>query len=211
MKITKREHACLVLEEAGDTLIVDPGSFTSPLSGITGVSAIVITHEHADHVSPEQLDILLAANPDARIYAPAGVAAAHPTYPVSVVSAGETVTIGQFTVAFFGGTHAQIHSSIPLIDNLGILVNDTLYYPGDSFTVPAVAVNTLAVPAGAPWLKISEVMDFVLEVAPARTFPTHEMVLSPAGKSLSNARIDWATQRGGGQFFALEPGDSLEL
>jgi L-ascorbate metabolism protein UlaG (beta-lactamase superfamily) len=211
MKITKREHACLVIEHGDETLVVDPGNFTSPLTGLTGVSTIVVTHKHADHVSSEQLEVLLHANPDARIFGPAGVAEALPQYAVQIVAPGDTVVSGAFTARFFGGTHAQIHESIPLIDNVGVLINESLYYAGDSFTVPPVAVDTLAAPAGAPWMKISEAMDFVLEVAPKRCFPTHEMVLSPAGKSLSNARLQWATEQGGGEFFALEPGDTIEV
>jgi L-ascorbate metabolism protein UlaG (beta-lactamase superfamily) len=210
MKITKREHACLIVEVAGETLVVDPGNFTSPLVGLTGVGLIVVTHQHPDHAVAEQLDRLLQSSPDARILGPAGVTAALPNYPVEVVTPGQSVTVGAFTTEFFGGTHAEIHPSIPLIDNLGVLVNGSLYYAGDSFVVPPVAVDVLAVPAGAPWLKISEVMDFVLAVAPRRSFPTHEMVLSAAGKGMSNARIAWATEQGGGEFFALEPGDSLQ-
>ena len=147
-----------------------------------------------------------------RILGPAGVAAAAQGYPVEVVHEGDTVTVGEFTLRFFGSTHAVIHSSIPVIDNVGVLVNDRLYYAGDAFTVPAgVAVDTLAVPAGAPWLKISEVIDYVLAVKPRRTFPTHEMLLSRAGKDLSNLRIAAATEQAGGEFFALEPNESLDL
>ncbi|MBC7441623.1 MAG: MBL fold metallo-hydrolase [Ramlibacter sp.] len=212
MKLTKLEHAALIVEKAGHKLFIDPGSFTSPLTQTEGAAAVVITHEHPDHWTPEQLDRILALNPDVPIYAPAGVARAAAGYPVTVVSAGDRVEAGPFTLRFFGEKHAVIHESIPVIDNLGVLVDDELYYAGDSFTIPDdVAVDTLAVPAGAPWLKISEVMDYVLQVKPRRAFPTHEMVLSRAGKDLSNARIRWATERNGGEFFPLEPNESLDL
>jgi probable F420-dependent oxidoreductase len=75
------------------------------------------------------------------------------------------VTVGDFTLRFFGGTHAVIHSSIPTIENVGVLVNEELYYPGDSYAVPeGIEVDTLAAPLGAPWLKIGEAMDYVLAV-----------------------------------------------
>jgi len=212
MKLTKLEHAALIVEVAGRKLYIDPGSFTTALTDTARADAIVITHEHPDHWTPEQLDRIIAMSPDVRIFGPAGVAAAATGYPVEVVHAGDTVTVGEFTLRFFGSTHAVIHSSIPVIDNVGVLVNDQLYYAGDSFTVPAgVDVDTLAVPAGAPWLKISEVIDYVLAVNPRRAFPTHEMLLSRAGKDLSNLRITGALKPGGGEFFALEPNDSLDL
>jgi len=211
MKLTKFEHACLALEEDGETLVVDPGSFTRDLVGLVGVVAIVITHEHADHWTPAQLDRIIALNPEVQIFGPAGVARNASDYAVTVVGAGDRIVVGNFTLEFFGGVHATIHSSIPVIDNVGVLINDRLYYAGDSFTLPGIPVDTLAVPAGAPWLKIAEVMDYVTAVSPRRSFPTHEMVLSAAGKSMSNARIDEMTKLGGGAFFALEPGDSLAL
>jgi L-ascorbate metabolism protein UlaG (beta-lactamase superfamily) len=131
---------------------------------------------------------------------------------VEVVKPGDTVEVAPFTLRFFGGEHAVIHSSIPIVDNVGVLIDDELYYAGDSFTVPeGVEVPTLAAPAGAPWLKIGEVMDYVMAVNPRRSFPVHEMVLSTAGKAMSNARIQVATEAGGGEFFPLEPGESIDL
>lgn len=212
MRLTKLEHACLMLEAAGKTLIVDPGSFTTPLLGTTNVVAIVVTHEHADHWTDDQLRRILERNPDARIFGPAGVATAASEFDITVVRDGDTIDIAPFTLRFFGEKHAVIHRSIPVVDNVGVLINGLLYYAGDSFTVPeGVTVDTLAVPAGAPWLKISEVIDYVEAVKPRRSFPTHEMVLSVAGKSMSNARIQSATENGGGEFFPLEPGESLDL
>lgn len=212
MRLTKFEHAALLLEDSGKKLFVDPGSFTTPLTDTANAVAIVITHEHADHWTPEQLNRVLDLSPDAAIYAPEGVARAAGDFDVTVVHAGDTVEAGPFTLRFFGGVHAVIHSSIPTVDNLGVLINDTLYYAGDSFTIPeGVEVDVLAAPAGAPWMKVAEVMDYVLAVQPKRSFPIHEMVLSRAGKDLSNARIAWATEQHGGEHFALEPGDTLDL
>lgn len=212
MRLTKLEHAALVLELSGRKLFIDPGSFTTPITEAMNADAIVITHEHPDHWTPEQLKRILDKNEGVPIYAPEGVAAAAADFDVTVVHAGDVIEVGDFTLRFFGGTHAVIHESIPVVDNLGVLVNDTLYYAGDSFVVPeGVEVDLLAAPAGAPWMKISESIDYVLAVKPRRAFPTHEMVLSTAGKGMSNGRLQWATEQGGGEFHALEPGDSIDL
>lgn len=212
MRLTKLEHAALVIEDSGDKLYVDPGSFTTPITESAGTAAVVITHEHADHWTPEQLGRIVGANPGVRIFGPAGVAAAASGFPVETVAAGDEVEVGPFRLRFFGGQHAQIHRSIPIIDNLGVLVNEALYYAGDSFVAPdGIAVDVLAAPAAAPWMKISEAMDYVIEVAPKRAFPTHEMLLSRAGKDLSNARLRWAVEQGGGEYLPLEPGDSIDF
>jgi L-ascorbate metabolism protein UlaG (beta-lactamase superfamily) len=169
VRITKYEHACLLLTVGDESIVVDPGVFLTP-PDFSGVVAIVITHEHPDHWTAVQVRRILEQNPEARILGPQGVADAAEDLDVEVVAAGDAVEVGGFGLKFFGGTHAVIHSSIPVIDNLGVLVNDELYYAGDSYAVPDVEVGTLAAPIGAPWLKIGEAMDYVLALKPARAF-----------------------------------------
>ncbi len=210
MRITKYEHATLQLSVGDESLVIDPGMFLSqPEFG--PVTAIVITHEHADHWTPDNLKRILDKNPGARILGPEGVARAATDFEIETVAAGDAVEVGGFTLAFFGGQHAVIHSSIPVIDNLGVLVNDEFYYAGDSYTVPEVPVGTLAAPAGAPWLKVGDAMDYVLAVAPKRCFYVHDNTLSTAGKQMSAARLQWATEQGGGTFTELQPGETLDV
>jgi len=212
MRITKHEHAALRVDDHGQTLLIDPGSFTLPLDELHRLVGVVITHEHPDHWTPEHLDRILRAAPGTPIFAPAGVVRAAEGYEITEVAPGDTVTAGDFTLRFFGGVHAEIHSSIPLIDNVGVLVDDELYYPGDSYAVPeGVEVGTLAAPLGAPWLKIGEAIDFVLAVKPRRAFGTHDMTLSVIGSNMHRGRLKWATEQNGGEFFELDPGDDVEV
>ncbi|MFJ4045056.1 MBL fold metallo-hydrolase [Microbacterium sp. NPDC089987] len=212
MRITKYEHAALRIDEGGETLLIDPGSFTMPLDDLGAVVAVVITHEHPDHWTAAHLDRILRAAPGIPIFSTAGVAAAASDYDITVVAPGDAVTVGAFSLRFFGGEHAVIHESMPEIENLGVLVNDELYYPGDSYAVPnGVDVSTLAAPLGAPWLKIGEAMDFVLAVAPRRCFGTHDMTLSTIGRTMHRQRLQWATEQGGGKFFELDPAESLDV
>ena len=104
------------------------------------VDAVVVTHEHADHWTPDQLAHLRETNPDAVLYGPQGVADAADGFEVHVVTDGDTVEAGPFTLSFHGTRHAVIHESIPVIDNVGVLVDGSLFYPGDQFTVPDVPV-----------------------------------------------------------------------
>ncbi len=210
MRITKYEHATLQLALGDESVVIDPGVFLSH-PDITGVVAIVITHEHTDHWTAEQVRRILEKNPDAKVFAPQGVADQADGLEIEVVAPGDTVQAGPFTFEFFGGQHAVIHESIPVIDNVGVLVNDELYYAGDSYAVPGVEVGTLAAPIGAPWLKIGEAMDYVLAVKPKRAFYVHDMTLSVAGKQMAAARLAWATEQGGGTFTELQPGETLDI
>ena len=212
MRVTKFEHATLTLIDAGKTLVIDPGSFTAPLIDLAGTVAVVITHEHPDHWTPDHLDRIRKAVPDVPIYGPEGVARAAAGYDVIAVQPGETVDVDPFRLEFFGGKHAVIHETIPVVDNVGVLVNDVFYYPGDSYAVPKGAdVKLLAAPVGAPWLKIGEAMDFVLAVAPRQAFGTHDMTLSVIGRDMGRVRLRWAVEQDGGEFLALDPGESADI
>jgi L-ascorbate metabolism protein UlaG (beta-lactamase superfamily) len=211
MRITKYEHACFVASIGDKKLVVDPGSFTVPLPDSNNVVAVVVTHEHGDHWTPEHLQRILDNSPDVKFFAPAGVAAAATDFEFTVVKDGEKITIDPFELEFFGENHAIIHSSFPVVDNVGVLINGTVFYPGDSFTQGPPNVDLLAVPASAPWLKIGEVMDYVLAAKPKRSFPVHEMINSVIGNGMANARIQATTEQGGGEFVPLAPGESIEV
>jgi hypothetical protein len=124
---------------------------------------------------------------------------------------GDFYEVGAFTLEFFGDMHAEIHRSIPLIQNCGVMINDSLYYPGDSFTRPDRPVEVLACPTSAPWLKIGDVMDFVDDVKPRRSFATHNALLSDFGHKLNNSRVQLVTERHGGSFTYLHDGETLEV
>jgi L-ascorbate metabolism protein UlaG (beta-lactamase superfamily) len=210
VKVTKYEHATLVISSGDALLVIDPGIFLTP-PDFTGTVAVVITHEHADHWNEQNLTGILEKAPDAKIYGPAGVAAAASEFEVNVVKAGDVITVEPFTLEFFGDKHAVIHQSVPVPDNVGVLVDDELYYGGDSFTAPGRPVGTLAAPVGGPWLKIGDAMDYVLEVKPKRAFYVHDMALSAAGKGVGSDRLKWATEQNGGTYKPLEVGESIDL
>ncbi len=215
MKITKHGHACLELLEGGQRILIDPGFYTEPMGEVTDVLAVVITHKHDDHCYEQQLREILKTNPSAQIFGTdevkARLAESMPEAKVAAVHHGDFYPVGGFTLEFFGDLHQEIHRSIPLIQNCGVMVNGKLYYPGDSYTQPDRPVEVLACPASAPWLKIGDVMDFVDAVKPARSFATHNALLSDLGHELNNGRIKLVTEQNGGSFEYLKVGDSLEV
>lgn len=185
MKVTKYEHACFTIENEGKLLVIDPGGWTTTLGTPENIVGIVITHEHADHFDPAMLAALIAQNPDATIISHGDIITQlDNSLPRRAVKPGDSMSVGPFRLEFFGGQHATIHPNIPTIANLGVLINEAIYYPGDSFVRPDKTVTALALPVAAPWLKISEAMDFLTDVKPTVTFPTHDAILSDQGKGL---------------------------
>ncbi len=214
MKITKYDHAALVVELNGDKVIVDPGSYTKTMPEQHNVKAIVITHIHDDHCSEPQLDKIVALNPGIKIYGTDEVCRrlteSRPTFDTVAVHHGDHYKEGDFTIEFYGDMHLEIHSSWPMCQNVGVMINNTLYYPGDSYTIPDVMVPMLAVPSSAPWAKLSMIIDFVNAVKPTHAFATHNIHLSAEGHQMYNGRIKMITESHGGAFTHLEPGESIE-
>ncbi|SPM34420.1 L-ascorbate metabolism protein UlaG, beta-lactamase superfamily, partial [Mycobacterium rhizamassiliense] len=174
-------------------VLFDPGTFAHGFEGITGLSAILITHQHPDHVDMSRLPALLEGNADAALYADPQTAE-QLGVPCQAVHVGDELTIGELTVRGVGGRHAEIHPEIPVIDNISYLVGDSdhrarLMHPGDALFVPDEPVDVLATPAAAPWMKISEAVDYLRAVAPARAVPIHQGVVAPDARGLYYGRI----------------------
>lgn len=203
MKITKYEHACFTVEQDGQLLVVDPGAYTTDFTAPDNVVGVVITHEHADHMDPAHLQAIAAVNPDVVIFAHQDITLQLGEFKTQAVVANEGVKVGLFELEFFGGKHATIYEDIPAVANLGVMINGRVYYPGDSFSLPERDVEVLALPVSAPWMRLSEAVDFVRTVKPKVIFPTHDAILSDLGKGLPDRLIPSLTKDTGASYGRL--------
>jgi L-ascorbate metabolism protein UlaG (beta-lactamase superfamily) len=209
MRLIKFTHAAVRLERDGRSVLLDPGIFTED-EAYDGVSHILVTHEHADHVSAEKLAAQLERNPALEVYTSAAVAhqlgdALSPA--VRTVEVGDRFTVNGFAVEAVGGQHAEIYEGLPGCANIGFIV-DGVYHPGDALHVPSSEVATLLVPTAAPWLKLAEGLDFVRAVKPQRAFSIHDAMLSRIGE----AGVDnWMKMKGGTEYARIPVGSSVEV
>lgn len=176
IEVTHLGHACLLLETAAARLLIDPGTL-SAFDDVRDLDAVLVTHQHPDHVDAGRVSALLAANPGARLVvdpdsvtAVAGLPAAH-----VVARPGDRLTLGGVMVDVLGGVHASVYGDVPGCSNSAYLIDDgALLHPGDSFFVPDQDVDVLAVAIDGPWLKLSEAVEYVYAVAPRVALPIHE-------------------------------------
>lgn len=197
MQLTKFKHACFTATKDTSTIVVDPGTFSTDFVVPDNVVAVVVTHQHPDHLDTAKLQSIIDRNPKAVIFADTSLLPQLSAFATQAVEANESVKAGPFNLRFFGGKHATIRSSISPVANLGVLINDALYYPGDSFVLPNVQVDTLALPACAPWMKIDEAIEFLQAVHPRAAFPTHDAILSDDGKAIYDFWFTQASQEKG--------------
>jgi L-ascorbate metabolism protein UlaG (beta-lactamase superfamily) len=199
MLLTKYTHACVRLEVDGRVLVIDPGVWSEP-AALDGADAVLVTHEHGDHI-----DELRLAGLGAPVYAPAGARISK--VDVTPVEAGREFVAAGFRVLPVGGRHAIIHNGLPDCANLGYLVDGALYHPGDSLSVPDQPVDTLCVPAQGSWLKLTEAIDFVRTIKPALAIPIHDAQLNERGLAGVN---HWLAHEGGADYRYLAPMESLD-
>ncbi len=199
----KYTHACVRLEDGDRALVIDPGTF-SEAEALDGVTDILVTHEHADHIDVDRL----RDRPNVRIFTNAELAAQLEGLHVTTVAVGQTFTAGGFSVKAVGGHHAEIFDGLPGCANIGYIVDDLVYHPGDSLFVPDQDIEHLLLPASGPWLKLGEAITFVRSVRPRRAYPIHEVMLSDLG--LDNFGR-WIGMKGDTDYRRLDTGESATL
>ena len=211
MRLTKLGHACVRLEKDGMTLVVDPGSF-SAADALEGAHAVLITHQHVDHVVADRLLAAIQRNPDLRIWSTRTVAGLLTGAHVEAVADGEAFSIdGRFDVQVRGEWHAVVHPDVPRILNVGFLVDGLVFHPGDAFTLPAQPVDTLLVPVHAPWSKVAEVIDYVRAVKPRQVIPIHDGLLNDAGLALVDGLLGERGPGIGAEYRRVANAASIEL
>ncbi|MGH7241501.1 MAG: MBL fold metallo-hydrolase, partial [Candidatus Saccharimonadales bacterium] len=173
-----------------------------------------ITHVHADHFDPGKVTAIATANPEVKIFTTDQVAGEINSDFVTAVRVGEQYTADDITLEFFGGQHATIMAGYPPAGadhNVGVLVNDTLYYPGDSLAPCPKAHSVLAVPATAPWLKLIEAVEFMAQDSADEVFPTHNNIVNENGEGLLNRLLGSSAEQQGKTYHPVKPGDSIEI
>lgn len=187
MRITKFGHACVRVEHDGHEIVLDPGIFTTP-DALAGAHAVLITHEHPDHVAAD-----LLRTSDAAVFTIDAVAAKlrdeapDVAERVTVVGPGEVFEAAGLQVRTVGELHAVIHPEYPPVFNCGYVVTagDTrVYHPGDALVEPGEPVDVLCLPVSAPWMRASDAIDFARGVAAPRNLAIHDRVYSEFGAAV---------------------------
>jgi L-ascorbate metabolism protein UlaG (beta-lactamase superfamily) len=196
MRVTHLGHACLLVELADTRILVDPGSFSSGFDELRDLDAVVVTHQHADHLDEERLPALLAANRQAALYADPQSAdlLSGTSSDVVVLTQGEDHRVGSVRLRPVGRLHAVNHDAVPRCTNVGVVLDaegePALYHPGDAYDGEPGDIDVLAVPLNAPWCKVAESITFVRRIAARQLIPIHDALLSTSGRRLYLGHVE---------------------
>lgn len=211
MIITKYGHCALLIEENGVRVLTDPGSYSLRQVEIRNLNAIIITHEHGDHLHLDSLKTLIKENPAVRIITNSAVGAILTKQNVSFESMedGARGDIAGLALQALGNEHAEIYRDFGLVQNTSFFFGERFFYPGDAFYFPKTRPEILALPIAGPWMRAKEAINYALAVAPKAAFPVHDGILKgPGGAHLAAAEY---LPRGGINFRPMGEGDAEEF
>ena len=172
VRLTKFPQSCVRLERDGRTLLIDPGTPTTPrhdLGEFGDVEAVLYTHRHPDHLDPDAATEL--ARRGATLYGNADV--------VEVLDGAGTVVgdVGFRAAGFDVAPVAIPH--VPLVDggpgppNTGFVLDGQLLHPGDGLQSGDVRVATLLVPVAGPSVSARDAYLFIERTAARTAVPIH--------------------------------------
>lgn len=190
MELTHLGHSCILIEAADQRILIDPGTF-SDFADVRDLTAVLVTHQHPDHLDPARFGDLLAVNPGAQVWLEPETAAQQQEAfgdRVGGMSSAQTLQIGAVSVTPVGDLHALIHDYVPRIHNLGLVVRadgePTVFHPGDALDADPGEVDVVLVPLMAPWSRVADTVGFVRRVGAQRAVPIHDGLLNDTGRGM---------------------------
>lgn len=179
MKIKKLGHCCFIVEpKEGIKIMTDPGAYSTLQNEEVGITAVLITHEHGDHLHIESVKKILENNPNITIITNSAVGKILEKENIKYTKVEDTqnILIEGISITGFGNEHSEIYGDYGRVQNTGYMI-ESLCFPGDSFNLPNSKVDILALPIAGPWMQMKEAVEYAKQLKPRVIFPVHDVFL----------------------------------
>ena len=176
MRVTKYPQSCLVIEDHGQKLLIDPGTLVSQAyqaDEFSGINSILLTHEHADHVDDRYIKKLILDNKAIEIVGNQSTANLFPGLVTRIVSDGESFDLVGFKLVAHELPHCKMVDGSPGPQNTGYVINSVFFHPGDGIEVENLAVDSAAVPIAGPDISPRDIFGFVKQLGCKTVVPVH--------------------------------------
>ena len=208
MKVTKFIHACLLIEERDLKVLIDPGEYSFSekaleVDKLPVLDYILITHEHADHMSISGIKQILQEFPKVKI--------------ITNPSAGgilkeQGIEVSQELPDFIKIKEVP-HEEIPfgvVPENFQFDLFNKLTDPGDSHSFTE-SQDILALPVQAPWGSTTQAVAASLKVKPKVILPIHDWHWNEEAREGMYKRLEIFFKDQGIRFIPLTTGEPVEI
>ena len=209
LRLTRLVHACISVDDGASLLFVDPGEFGLPVN-LSRADAVLVTHDHFDHISHAALRALLADRPEVRVYGPEAFGKSA-DFPVTVVKAGDRFRVGRIEVEVLGEWQDVANLNDAPIENVGYYIGGKILHPGDAYPRLDFRPDTALVPLAAPWSKATDLQRWLRSARPRRAVPYHDVTLNDMGIEFGRKTLSEMAKETETEVIILSPGESVRV
>jgi L-ascorbate metabolism protein UlaG (beta-lactamase superfamily) len=171
MKITRYFQSCLLIEEDGVKVLIDPSGQEADKVGSFGkLNAVFYTHEHGDHFDAGMASDFVAGGTP--VYANASTAKQMKSQPNLVID-GQEFSVGKLKVQVKELPHCLMWDGSAGPQNSGFLLAGKLFHAGDGKELADFSVDVLALPINGPDVSLKDAFDFAKQVSAKNIIPVH--------------------------------------
>jgi L-ascorbate metabolism protein UlaG (beta-lactamase superfamily) len=205
MKVTRYFQSCLLIEEGGVRILIDPsGQEKDNIAKFGQLDAVLYTHEHGDHFDAEMAKTFVEQGV-APVYANASTAKLIEASKTEV-SDGQEFEINNVKVKAIELPHSLMIDGSNGPQNTGYLINEKLFHPGDGKELSNLNVEVLAVPLNGPDISSHDAFNFAKQVSAEHLIPIHYDFMGGNPQFFA-----MTTEKHGMKTHALENGKSAEI
>lgn len=172
MKVTRYFQSCLLIEEDGARILIDPsGQEKNRLNEFGKLDAVLYTHEHGDHFDAGLAQTFVEQG-IAPVYANQSTAKQIKASKTEV-SDGQEFSVNGVKIKAIELPHCLMPDGSTGPQNTGYLVNGKLFHPGDGKELAGLRVDNLALPIIGPDVSPRDAFDFAKQVQAKKAIPIH--------------------------------------